>query len=414
MSVRKYQKLNFTKRALDVLMPQKNSGRQEYSDEGQRGLMIRVSANGNRYFYVRRKVQGRDQRIKLGRYPEITIEQARREAARVMADAESILKNEEEQAEGPDPTVEELFRNYVEGYARLECVRIKEIERDFVRYFYDWRNRRFSTITRLDVQSKVNRLQRDHGRGGANHGIVLMKAATNWNLKRGYISGENPWNCVSAFKMQARDRFLLPKELERFFGAVAQMPNVTVRDYILLSVLTGARQRNLLTMRWDDIDFEMAAWRIPKTKNGDPQLVPLTTAALKLLRQRFEHRDSEWVLPGRIAGQHLVEVKRAWKNVLKEAGITNLRIHDLRRTLGSYMAMNNHSLQIIGKALGHKSTQATQIYARLTYDPVRAAMEQAQAQMLNLGRVPLNVVTIQTLASADETANQGAGDIATL
>lgn len=96
-------------------------------------------------------------------------------------------------------------------------------------------------------------------------------------------------------------------------------------------------------------------------------------------------------------GKHLVEPKRTWDRLLKQTGITNLRLHDLRRTLGSYMAMNNQSLQIIGKALGHKSTQATQIYARLTYDPVKAAMEQAQAQILSaagLVKTPDNVVPI--------------------
>ena len=63
--------------------------------------------------------------------------------------------------------------------------------------------------------------------------------------------------------------------------------------------------------------------------------------------------------------------------------IEDLRLHDLRRTLGSYMAMNNQSLQIIGKVLGHKSPAATQIYSRLAFDPLRQAMENAQTSMAN-------------------------------
>jgi integrase len=66
---------------------------------------------------------------------------------------------------------------------------------------------------------------------------------------------------------------------------------------------------------------------------------------------------------------------------LDKCKIENLRLHDLRRTLGSYMAMNNQSLQIIGKVLGHKSPAATQIYSRLAFDPIRQAMENAQASM---------------------------------
>ncbi|HEY9755214.1 MAG TPA: tyrosine-type recombinase/integrase [Oculatellaceae cyanobacterium] len=68
--------------------------------------------------------------------------------------------------------------------------------------------------------------------------------------------------------------------------------------------------------------------------------------------------------------------------MLEAAGLENLRMHDLRRTLGSYMAIGNQSLHVIGKVLRHRSTSATQIYSRLTYDPMRQAMEKAQADML--------------------------------
>ena len=78
--------------------------------------------------------------------------------------------------------------------------------------------------------------------------------------------------------------------------------------------------------------------------------------------------------------------KRPWYKLLKDAKIKDLRLHDLRRTLASYMAMDNQSLQIIGKALGHKSVASTQIYSRLMNDPVRKAMESAQEQIRILGK----------------------------
>ena len=226
-----------------------------------------------------------------------------------------------------------------------------------------------------------------------------MKAAVNWNLKHGYISGDNPWNAIKQYKIRARERFLLPSELERFFAAVNSLKNTTMRDYIKLSLMTGARQANVLGMRWEDIDFDLALWRIPLTKNGESHTVPLTRPALQILVERHAVRESEWVLPGKVKSKHLIEPKRTWRRLLDQAGITDLRIHDLRRSLGSYMAMNNQVLQIIGKALGHKSAQATQIYARLTADPVRAAMEQAQVNMLaaaGLSESPRNVVPFHT------------------
>src|SRR5262249_17880665 len=103
--------------------------------------------------------------------------------------------------------------------------------------------------------------------------------------------------------------------------------------------------------------------------------------ALDLLIERSRYSTSEWVFPGQKPGTHLQEPKATWRKVVKLANLSDLRMHDLRRTLGSYMAMSNQSLQIIGKALGHKSHTSTQIYPRLANDPVRQAMEKAQTDM---------------------------------
>jgi integrase len=93
------------------------------------------------------------------------------------------------------------------------------------------------------------------------------------------------------------------------------------------------------------------------------------------------------VFPGRGKTGHLVEPKTAWARILKRAGLQNLRLHDLRRTLGSWQAATGASLPIIGKSLGHKSLAATQVYARLNLDPVRAAVNTATDAMLLAGGV---------------------------
>jgi integrase len=156
-----------------------------------------------------------------------------------------------------------------------------------------------------------------------------------------------------------------------------------VRDYVYLSLFTGARQANVLAMRWDQIDFGLGIWTIPRTKSGDSHTIPLTSSALEILSMRRQSAKGEWVFSGDGKTGHLVEPKKGWRALLKEAGIKDLRMHDLRRTLGSYMAMGNQSLHMIGKALGHKSPTATQIYSRLAYDPLRQAMEKAQSDMFS-------------------------------
>jgi integrase len=93
------------------------------------------------------------------------------------------------------------------------------------------------------------------------------------------------------------------------------------------------------------------------------------------------------VFPGRGRSGHVMEPKSAWKRILKRAELADLRLHDLRRTLGSWQAATGASLPIIGKSLGHNSLQATKIYAQLDLDPVRAAVTQATDAMLLAGGV---------------------------
>ncbi len=116
---------------------------------------------------------------------------------------------------------------------------------------------------------------------------------------------------------------------------------------------------------------------------------PLTLNALEILRDRKRADDLHpiWAFPSDRKGWrtgdkgHIVSPRKAFQRIVERAGIENLRIHDLRRTAGSYMAIQNVSPTIIGKALGHRSMQSTAVYARLTQDPVRQALENAQATL---------------------------------
>ena len=140
-----------------------------------------------------------------------------------------------------------------------------------------------------------------------------------------------------------------------------------------MALLTGARKTNILEMRWDQLTGGM--WRIPETKNGEVVVVPLVQQAQNILQARRErYGDQPWVFPGPGKAGHLLEVRKAWVRICKRAGLENLRIHDLRRTLGSWQALSGASEIIIGKSLGHAAgSKATAVYARLGLDPVRAS-----------------------------------------
>lgn len=138
-----------------------------------------------------------------------------------------------------------------------------------------------------------------------------------------------------------------------------------------------------LAMRWDQINLEQGEWYIPNTKNKTPQTIPLTEEAIVILQRRKQAVTSEYVFPSTGSTGHLMEPKLGWQRILARAEVANLRIHDLRRTLGSWQARTGASLAIIGKSLNHKSPQATAIYVRLDLDPVRASVEKATKAIFN-------------------------------
>ncbi len=135
-------------------------------------------------------------------------------------------------------------------------------------------------------------------------------------------------------------------------------------------------------MQWQDLNFERATWRIPLTKTNRSHLLPVPQPLVPLLRQLPRTDSCPYVFPGRSGHGHLVNVKRAWDRIRTKAGIQDVRFHDLRRTVGSWLAGSGESLQLIGKVLNHRDVSTTAIYARLNLDPVRQALERNATKML--------------------------------
>jgi integrase len=280
-------------------------------------------------------------------------------------------------------TFGELFELY---YARHAAQRTRRP--DNARYFFQrhgrhWASTPITSLTRGQLQDWVDDVGAERGKAAANRAINLMAAVINWGIKRGYLpSIDNPCRGVERFKVKSRERFVLPHELDRLKAAINEEKPV-LRDFFWMLLLTAARRGNVLAMRWQDVDTSLAVWRIPETKNGDSQYVALSHAALAVLNRRINDPGrSDWVFPGKGKDGHLKEPKRAWQRILKRAGLENLRIHDLRRTVGSYMAIKGADGFLIAKALGHKDLRSTQVYARMNLEPVRQAIEAVQGKWL--------------------------------
>ena len=368
-------KFNFTKSDIEKLtLPEK--GVITYFDTGFRGLKLYVTANGVKTFFVRKMVNGRDERFILGQYPDLSIQNARDKALLTLSDlANGRNPNEEKKANRAEQKLGDLFIEFMERYSKKEKKSWVYDQREIPKFYSDWFKRRLSDIKKTEIQRRHEKIRDENGLYQANRCLERIRAMYNKAIEWGW-KGDNPTSGIKKFKEIKRDRFLQPNEAKDFFESLKLEENIIIRNYFYMALFTGARKTNVLEMRWEQIDMQSALWRIPDTKNGEPVVVPLISYAMELLRSM--PRTSEWVFPNsKSKSGHIEDPKKAWNRILRRANIENLRIHDIRRTMGSWEALTGASMLVIGKSLGHKSTSATQVYARLTNDPVRNSMEKA-------------------------------------
>lgn len=433
----KNKKFNFTKAIIDSLPIPEQGKRDYYHDANEKGLILDVRPSGSKSFYLYRKIDGKPERVLLGQYPDMKIPEAR---AQAIIKKGMIAKGQNPQDEKrkirQEITLGELFEMYMERYSKVHKKSWQYDEREVRKFLSHWFKKKISSIKRHDVLKLQEDIRHNNGLYQANRILERIRAIYNKGSEWGYEGG-NPAQGIKKFKEKTRDRFILPAELPLLFQALNREENETARDFILVSLMTGARKSNVLMMRWEQIDWQNNIWRIPDIKNGDPVSLPIIKEAKEILEKRYKERkgNSGWVFEGDGKNGYLADPKKTWdrirhratfalweqepawkklvddttkklteKNnygfstarlideILSEAkkqkinlpnGLLDLRIHDIRRTMGSYQAITGASLPIIGKTLGHKSQQSTAIYARLNLDPVRDSMEKATHAILS-------------------------------
>ena len=386
-------RFNFTKPKLDALGSAEK--RIAYHDGKTPGLILLVYPSGVKTFFLQKKLAGRAERIRLGNFPAMTIEQARTKAAQVHG---AIAHNENPAAVRRSVKAEPTFGEVFDTFLKKKRNRAgKPLSTKTVESYQVTVKEHMSGLVNLKLsQITADRLRSLKISSDAQNNRVraIISSVFNWVVSEGLADVANPAKAIKNRFIKSRERFLQPDELPKFFTA---LETSGLRDFFMMCLLTGARKSNVLSMRWKDINLEEAIWMIPKTKNGDSQRVPLTPEAIQILHERYRQAiiNAVWVFPGAGKTGHLVEPKRAWTSILEKAGLDeHLRIHDLRRTLGSWQARAGASLTVIGKSLGHKSQQATAIYGRLDLDPVRQSVEQATSAMLAAGKPKSAIDTV--------------------
>jgi integrase len=346
-------------------------------------LAVRVASTGGRSFVVVKKINGRAQRITLGRYPGLRLDDAR-QAARTIAG---------EIAKGDDPVA-------LRKAARARKTKLSDLWPPYLAHLKQrnrtWRRdkqrweaevspalgrKALAEITRSDCQALIDRIGTDHPIA-ANRIAAFLSALLNFAVRSDRLA-VNPARGLIRFQETSRSRVLKSDELENLMKAIEAEKDPWTSAFLML-MFTGARRGSVVSMRWEDIDLGTAIWTIPAqvAKNKTATPIPLTQPAVILLQQQLERSAGEpWVFPSAIGDGHLVGLPKAWARVLRRAKIKNLRIHDIRRSVGTAMARTGASPHLIATGLGHRSIASARAYVRLAGEDARQALGNAVASL---------------------------------
>lgn len=221
------------------------------------------------------------------------------------------------------------------------------------------------------------------GKGAAAQGVALVSSIYAFAIGRG-LCGDNPARGVKKAPVRKVERFLSEAEIARLaetLDAEAQHSgNPFPPAAIKLLLLTGCRKGEIANLRWDHVDFERECLRLPDSKTG-AKVVYLNAPARALLRELPRMADSGRVIPGMRANGAGPAIDKVWSRVRNEAGLSDVRLHDLRHSFASVGAASGLSLPIIGALLGHKHATTTARYAHLSADPLRAANDAVGARI---------------------------------
>lgn len=376
-------------------------------DSELRGFGLRVFPSGRKTFIFKYRVRHRTRMATLGDYGPLTVDQARDEALRIKAkvEVENVDPLDERERLRGRATFGDLALAYIERHAKPHKRTWASDQYRLDRYLVpglwpalrtrgdapacpSWASRPVEEIRRSDVADFHRRMGEHHGPYIANRMVSLLAKMFECARDYGMLDegAANPARGVKRFREVKRDRWVTPQELPELAKAIDAEPDIYVRSALWLYLVTGARKSELLRTKWEDVDLQRRELRIRGSKSGEDYLVPLSAAAVGIIEAIPRQVGNPYLLPGHRRGGHLVNIEKPWRRVRTAAGVKDVRLHDLRRTLGAWLAESGHSLLLIGKALGHKSTHATAVYARLSNDPVRTALEAHGERLMAIAR----------------------------
>jgi len=356
----------------------------DYFDESLAGFFVRVSPRGRKSFGVLYRVKGRSRRLTIGRYPVFSLADARAEAIKALRNAKlGQDPADEKQRDRNAQTFEAVCRDYLEKHAKPKKKSWKEDARMINSYLLpEFGKQHAADISRRAIREYLERKAAANAPIQANRIRALLRKIFNWAISFDILENNPVFLVPAPAKARKRERVLTEDELKRLWYALEADANNSVgvdsqsRKYaaglIKLRILTAQRGGEIANMEWTELDMNTGWWTIPaeKAKNGLSHRVPLSPAALKVIREMKAvagDTGKKYVFPNPKGDAHRKSIQSDIRQV-REAAAIDFTGHDLRRTASSMMTGMGILRLTVSKILNHTEGGVTNIYDRYSYD----------------------------------------------
>ena len=370
--------IKISKRTVEALEPCDRDV--DYYDEDLKGFGVRVRPSGRKTYFVMMRHKYVMRRFTVGSHGAVAPEQARLKAKQIISDL-AIDKNPTAEMEALRNaiTVKSLGERFIDEYAPSHCKLTTQSEyKRCVEIFINPEigTMRLVSVERTDISKLHHGLRHIPYQANRVLGVlsVMFSQAESWNLRP---IASNPCRGVKKFKETKRERYLDKHELKRLGHAlrIEEEYAPAAVACVRLLILTGCRFGEIQTLKWSYLDLDHHLAFLPDSKTGKKTLY-LGAVAVELLKSLLKVKDNPYVITGEIDGQHLADMQKPWRRIRKAAGISEVRLHDLRHTFASSGVGLGKGLPIIGRLLGHTQPSTTARYAHLAADPTLAAADE--------------------------------------
>ena len=397
--------MGLTVKRIDAEEYRSGGRRQVLWDDAPRGFGLRTFPSGRKSFVVSYRTPGGTKRLyTIGSYGSPwTLDTARTEAKRLLLavereGADPVAEKSRHRIEAKTGTVKAMFEAYVEARSSDPRRPMKRggdlLDLAELHIFGKFGARHWQDVKRTEVRDWLEGFAEHPAQG--NNALRALRAAYNWRLSLEDESPSRrsrPGNPAAGIKLfptkprQVRLELAQLPALERELDKATDDPYLRALFRFILA--TGCRRSEAISLKWADVNLagKTCSATFRDVKAGGDHTVPLSPDAVALLKSLKRIEGNPHVFPGRLTGAPLVGIDKAWDRARRSAGLPHLRIHDLRRSVGSWLGDAGFSSKQVGTVLGHRTDVTSRVYMALGESTKREAIN-AAAKLMRAARRP--------------------------